>query len=117
MIFISWTFEVPISLHHRGVHGSAFKRWHWEDDGASNIVLRKASTYPVYQPRLVERPSGHDLWVTHTHTHTHLYTNPEQQTQYITFLCKEWIQTPAVHSLLLLLAGDIETNPGPTQYS
>ena len=49
------------------------------------------------------RPLGHTQ-------HTHLYTNPEQQTQYITFLCKEWIHTSAVHSLLLLLAGDIETN-------
>ena len=39
-------------------------RWHWEDDGASNLVLRKAPTYLVLQasagePAVRSRPLGH----------------------------------------------------------
>ena len=53
-----------------------------------------------------------------THTHTHLYTNTEQQTQYITFLCKSGFthrrSTPC--SFWLPVGGDLEINPGPTQY-
>ena len=63
--------------------------------------------------------SGSHTHHTHTPIHTYTYTKSrthKHNTCYNTFLCKEWIHTPAIHSLLLLLAGDIETNPGPTQY-
>ena len=85
--------------------GGRWRKQHCSAKGSHLPCLPASAGGTAVRPR----PLGHTQ-------HTHLYTNPEQQTQYITFLCKGWIHTPAVHSLLLLLAGDIETNPGPTQY-